>query len=150
MPDTVAPAAFPAVFALPRTLAWGECDPAGIIYYPTYYRWMDTAAWEMLAACGYGAQRMRDEGFTIPLVNAQCDFIASPAFGDACEVRTQLAKHGRSSFTLAQEVVRSGGDRAGEVLARGSESRVWCRYQAGPGSALRSDPLPADLLSAWK
>ena len=31
-----------------RTLAWGECDPAGIIFYPNYYRFMDEAAWAML------------------------------------------------------------------------------------------------------
>lgn len=144
MPDAVTL----RVFRSARTLAWGECDPAGIIYYPTYYRWMDQAAWDLLAACGYGAQRMRDEGFTIPLVNAQCDFIASPLFGDACEVRTHLARHGRSSFTLAHEVVRAGGERDGEVLARGSESRVWCRYAAGPGTPLRSKRLPPDLLAA--
>ena len=136
------------VFRSRRTLAWGECDPAGIIYYPTYYRWMDQAAWDLLSACGFGARRMRDEGLTIPLVNAQCDFIASPVFGDACEVRTWLQRHGRSSFALAHEVWRLAPAGEGELLARGSESRVWCRYQAGPGSALRSEPLPADLLAA--
>jgi len=135
-------------------LAWGECDPAGIIYYPTYYRWMDQAAWELLADCGFGAQRMRDEGFTIPLVSAQCDFVASPVFGDVCEVRSWLLRHGRSSFTLAHEVLRADGGHDGEgegkVFARGSESRVWCRYQSGPGSPLRSEPLPATLLTALK
>lgn len=136
------------VFRRPRTLAWGECDPAGIIYYPTYYRWMDQASWDLLADCGFGAQRMRDEGFTIPLVNAQCDFIASPVFGDACEVRSWLLRQGRSSFTLAHEVWRIAPKGDGELLARGSESRVWCRYQAGPGSPLRSEALPATLVAA--
>ena len=24
-----------------RDVTWGDCDPAGIIYYPTYFRWID-------------------------------------------------------------------------------------------------------------
>ena len=44
---------------LTQTLAWGDCDPAGIIYYPTYYRWMDGATWALIAQAGFPAQRMR-------------------------------------------------------------------------------------------
>lgn len=130
---------------LPRTLSWGDCDPAGIIYYPTYYRWMDAATWAMVASAGYLAPRMRGEHFTMPLVSAQCDFLSSPTFGDECEVRSRVSKWGRSSFTVSHEIVMASD---GRVLARGSESRVWCRYDAGPGSALRSLPLPADLRAA--
>ena len=34
------------------------------------------------------------------------------------------------------------------TLARGSESRVWCRYEAGPGSALKSLPIPGEVRAA--
>jgi acyl-CoA thioesterase FadM len=23
-------------------VAWGDCDPAGIVYYPNYFHWFDT------------------------------------------------------------------------------------------------------------
>ena len=36
---------------------WGDCDPAGIIFYPTYFRWMDAAAWALLESVGYDARR---------------------------------------------------------------------------------------------
>jgi 4-hydroxybenzoyl-CoA thioesterase len=133
------------VFVLRRTLAWGDCDPAGIIYYPTYYRWMDAASWAMLAQAGWPAARIRAEHVSIPLVDSQCAFVSSPTFGDECEVRSQVAKWGRSSFTVGHEIVMATD---GRLLARGSESRVWCRYEAGPGTPLRSAPLPADLRAA--
>jgi len=128
-----------------HVLSWGECDPAGIIYYPTYYRWMDSATWSLLAAAGYPATRMRAEHFTMPLVDSQCGFVSSPTFGDECEVRSHVSKHGRSSFTVSHEIVLAAHER---LLARGSESRVWCRYESGPGSPLRSEAIPADLRSA--
>ena len=125
-----------------RTLAWGECDPAGIIFYPNYYRFMDEAAWAMFAQAGYGAERMRSEHYSLPLVNSGCEFLSSPLFGDEIEIRSKVAKWGRSSFSLAHEFVLA---KDGRLLARGSESRVWCRYEAGPGSPLKSVPIPNDV-----
>ena len=128
-----------------QVLEWGECDPAGIIYYPTYYRWMDSATWALVSAAGYPASRMREEHFTMPLVDSQCAFLSSPTFGDECEVRSHVSKWGRTSFTVSHEVVLAAD---GRVLARGSESRVWCRYEAGPGSPLKAEPMPAGLRTA--
>lgn len=134
------------VVRLAMTLRWGDCDPAGIIYYPTYYRWMDAATWALLAQAGHDAARMRAGQFTIPLVDAQCSFLSSPTFGDDCVVVSQVTRWGRTSFTVGHEIRRAlGPDADGQVFARGSESRVWCRYQTGPGSALRSEPMPDPL-----
>jgi 4-hydroxybenzoyl-CoA thioesterase len=130
---------------LRRTLAWGDCDPAGIIYYPTYYRWMDAASWALVAAAGYPADRMRAEQFTLPLVDSGCAFLSSPTWGDECEVLSEVSRWGRSSFTVSHQIVMAAD---GRVLARGSESRVWCRYEAGPGSPLRSVPVPAAVRAA--
>jgi 4-hydroxybenzoyl-CoA thioesterase len=130
---------------LPRTLTWGECDPAGIIYYPTYYRWMDTATWAMIAGAGFAPARMRTEHLTIPLVDSNCAFLSPQTFGDECEVRSHISKWGRSSFTVSHEFVMADEDR---LLARGIEVRVWCRYEAGPGSAMRSERIPQELRTA--
>ncbi|HYF18406.1 MAG TPA: acyl-CoA thioesterase [Ramlibacter sp.] len=131
---------------LARTLTWGECDPAGIIYYPTYYRWMDAASWAMLARAGFPARRMRQEQVSIPLVDAQCSFLSSPTFGDECEVRSWVSRWGRSSFSVSHEVYLLAEEE--RLLARGSESRVWCRYEAGPGSPLKGVPVPPEVRAA--
>jgi len=130
---------------LQRELTWGDCDPAGIIYYPTYYRWMDAATWALVASAGYTAARMRAEQCTMPLVNAACDFLSSATFGDPCEVRSHVSRWGRSSFTVTHEILMVAEAR---VLARGVESRVWCRYEHGPGSPLRSEPIPQEIRAA--
>lgn len=127
----------------PCTVTWGDCDPAGIIYYPTYYRWMDSATWALFAQAGYPPRRYRDEHLSMPLVDAQCSFISSPTFGDACVVLSHVSRWGGKSFTVSHEVQRDDGT----VLARGSETRVWCRYEAGPGTPLRSQPIPDELRS---
>lgn len=135
----------PVVRVSRRTLAWGECDPAGIIFYPNYYRFMDEATWAMFAEAGWDAARMRAENLSLPLVDSRCEFLASPRFGETLELRSQVSRFGRSSFSLTHEFVLAAD---GRPLARGLESRVWARYEAGPGSPLRSQPLPAALRQA--
>jgi len=136
----------PVIGRMKRTLAWGDCDPAGIIYYPTYYRWMDAATWALVAEAGFPAQRMRTELYTLPLVSAECTFVSSPTFGDECEIRSHVELWGRSSFTVQHEVVLLGEKQ--RQLARGSESRVWCRYTAGPGSPLHGVRIPQEVRAA--
>jgi 4-hydroxybenzoyl-CoA thioesterase len=128
-----------------RTLAWGECDPAGIIFYPNYYRFMDEATWTMFAQAGYSAERMRTEHLSLPLVDSRCEFLSSPKFGDGIEIRSHVSKWGSSSMGLSHEFAMVAD---GRVLARGSEMRVWCRYEAGPGSPLRSVAIPPEVRAA--
>jgi len=124
--------------AFPCRVHWGDCDPAGIIFYPTYFRWMDAASWAFFESVGYDAARFRAEHRAMPLVAADCRFKAPAIHGDRCEVRSRIARFGGKSFVVAHRIVRADG----ELLAEGSETRVWGRYVAGPGTPLRGEEIP--------
>jgi len=126
------------VAVFPCQVHWGDCDPAGIIFYPTYFRWMDAATWAFWASVGYTAKRMKAEHLAMPLVSADCRFIAPAEQGDRCEVRSRIARFGGKSFVVAHEVVRDDGT----TLASGSETRVWGRYASGPGTPLKGETIP--------
>jgi YbgC/YbaW family acyl-CoA thioester hydrolase len=125
---------------------WGDCDPAGIIFYPTYFRWMDAATWAFLDSVGYSAKRMRAEHLAMPLVSAQCDFLAPAEQGDRCEVRSRIARFGGKSFVVAHEIIR--GD--GVALARGAETRVWGRFSGGPGSPMKGETIPDEIKALFR
>ena len=125
---------------------WGDCDPAGIIFYPTYFRWMDAATWAFLESAGYDAKRMRAEHLAMPLVSASCDFLFPAQQADRCEVRSRIARFGGKSFVVEHEIVRSDAT----ALARGAETRVWGRFESGPGSALKGEPIPEALKAKFR
>ncbi|HLX79452.1 MAG TPA: acyl-CoA thioesterase [Burkholderiales bacterium] len=135
-----------AVFLLPVQLRWGECDPAGIIFYPTYFLWFDAAAWNMFAQVGYHAKRMRAERLAMPLVAAGCEFKHPAEQEDRCEVRSRIARWGGKSFVVNHEVVRKDGI----LLAAGSETRVWGRYENGPGTPLKGQPIGEELKALFR
>jgi len=134
------------VATFPCQVHWGDCDPAGIIFYPTYFRWMDAATWEFFAAVGYTAQRMRAEHFAMPLVTAECRFLAPAVQGDRCEVRSRIQRFGGKSFVVAHEIVR----HEGSALASGSETRVWGKYVEGPGTPMKGQTIPEELKARFR
>jgi 4-hydroxybenzoyl-CoA thioesterase len=127
-------------------LQWGDCDPAGIIFYPTYFRWFDAATWNFFAAVGYHAKRMRAEHLAMPLVAADCQFRHPAEQQDRAEVRSRIARWGGKSFVVRHEVVREDG----VLLAEGTETRVWGRYENGPGSPLRGQEIGAALKDLFR
>jgi YbgC/YbaW family acyl-CoA thioester hydrolase len=131
-------------FQLAREVEWGDCDGAGIIYYPTYFRWIDAATWAILRAVGFHANRMRAEGRALPVVATECQFLMPARHGDQCEVRSRVEHFGVKSFVLSHAIVRNDG----AVLAKGTERRVWARYESEAGSALKGEAITASLKTA--
>ena len=125
---------------------WGDCDPAGIIFYPTYFRWMDAATWTFFESVGYHAKRMRAEHLALPLVAADCRFLAPAEQADRCEVRSRIERFGGKSFTVVHDIVRADGT----PLAKGAETRVWGRYAAGPGTPLKGEAIPESLKALFR
>jgi acyl-CoA thioesterase FadM len=84
---------------------------------------------------------MRAEHRAMPLVAAGCDFKYPAEQEDRCEVRSRIQRWGGKSFVVAHDVVRSDGT----LLAVGTETRVWGRYENGPGTALKGQAISDDL-----
>ena len=46
------------------TVEWGDCDPAGIVYYPAYFKWFDQATYRLFLAAGLRGTAGRSPGRT--------------------------------------------------------------------------------------
>jgi 4-hydroxybenzoyl-CoA thioesterase len=125
---------------------WGDCDPAGIIFYPTYFRWIDAATWALFDSVGCGPKWMRAEHMAMPLVSAECAFMFPAEHGDRCEVRSRIGRFGGKSFLVEHDIVRSDGI----ALAKAKETRVWGRYVEGPGTPMKGQTIPEDLKARFR
>ena len=104
------------------TIEFGDCDPAGIVFYPNYFRWMDAGTWHYFRAVGVDWRNREDGVFGYPLVDAQARFMAPATHGESIEVHTTIAEWRTKSFVVAH-VIRRGD----AVLAEGREIRVFAR-----------------------
>ena len=104
---------------------WGHCDPAGIIFNPNYYIWMDSGTHALLQAAGFDliGNTHNDELFRgCPLVASNMSFMRPLYFGDVTVLTSRVEKFGNTSFVVAHEF-RHGDDP--KPVATGNEVRVW-------------------------
>jgi 4-hydroxybenzoyl-CoA thioesterase len=122
-------------------IEWGDCDPAGIIYYPNYFRIFD-ASTAMLFEAALGMTKFemfKNLEFTgWPLVRTQARFVKPTRFGDDVDVVSSI-KFGRSSFDIEHKLSLKG-----ELCAECSEKRVWTVRDAQ--GHLKSHPVPDAVL----
>ena len=128
-------------------IQFGDCDPAGIVYYPNYFRFFDNATAALLSAAFAMHKRNWLEHYRIagiPMVDTGARFIKPSRFGDVVDIRSEITELGRSSFSVKHTLLRDG-----EIAIEAHEKRVWVVRDEQGG--IRSAPLPDDvrqLLSA--
>jgi 4-hydroxybenzoyl-CoA thioesterase len=92
-------------------VTWGECDIAGLAYFPRLLDWCHRALEALFGGLpgGYagftGPRRMG-----IPTVRLTGDFRAPVRYGDRVIVRVRVQKSGRSSITFEHEIVREADE----------------------------------------
>jgi 4-hydroxybenzoyl-CoA thioesterase len=118
-------------------IEWGDCDPAGIIFYPRYFAIFDASTAMLFeAALGMTKRQMFKTlpfaGF--PLVRTHSRFIKPTRFGDDVTVESTITL-GRTSFDVAHKLSRDG-----DLCAECEEKRVWVMRDAE--GRLKSHPVP--------
>jgi 4-hydroxybenzoyl-CoA thioesterase len=126
-------------------IEWGDCDPAGIIFYPNYFRFFDHSI-EMLfeAALGITKYEMfRTLEFAgWPLLKTQARFLKPTRFGDDSLIASTIT-FGRTSFEVSHKITLKG-----ETCVEANEKRVWT--VRGESGQLRSHPVPDAVLTKFK
>ncbi|MCP4392507.1 MAG: acyl-CoA thioesterase [Gammaproteobacteria bacterium] len=104
---------------------WAYCDPAGIIFNPNYYIWMDSGAQALIQTAGFDliGNIHNDPLFRgCPLVASNMEFKQPLYYGDVTILTSRVEKFGNTSFVVAHEF-HKGDDP--KPVATGSEVRVW-------------------------
>lgn len=98
-----------ARFETRRLLRFGDCDPAGIAYYPRYFDLLNSAVEDWWGAMGvpwkvlFGQRRIG-----LPTVRFEVDFRAPAFLGDELLFSLAVRRIGRKSVDLEHVVRRDG------------------------------------------
>jgi 4-hydroxybenzoyl-CoA thioesterase len=126
-------------------IEWGDCDPAGIIFYPRYFEIFDasTAALFERALGMTKFDQLKHFNFAgYPLVRTRAKFIRPTRFGDDVIVESTIT-FGRSSFNVEHRLSRNG-----ELCSECTETRVWVIRDPLTGD-IKSHPVPEEVLSKF-
>jgi 4-hydroxybenzoyl-CoA thioesterase len=127
----------------PVQVHFGDCDPAGIVFFPNFARWMDQASLNFFVRCGVPPwhELVKTRGIVgTPVLEIHTKFSKPATYGETIEVHTTVESWAAKTFVHRHVVKR--GDL---VLCEGTEVRAFVVREPGPPERLKAIPVPDDI-----
>lgn len=121
---------------------FGDCDPAGIVFFPNFSRWMDAASLAFFMQCGVPPWRelVKTRGIVgTPLLEINTKFVQPVTYGESIQISTWVEEWRAKVFVQMHRVTR--GDT---LICEGREVRAFV-VRDPETERLRAIPVPDDL-----
>jgi 4-hydroxybenzoyl-CoA thioesterase len=120
-------------------IEWGDCDAAGIVFYPRYFAMFDASTDHLIEAAGWRhAELARAFGVVgYPMVDTRARFLIASGFGDDILIETRVAAIRNSSFDVEHRVFKDDA-----LAIEGFETRVWSGLHPDGSGRLKGFPIP--------
>ena len=139
---------------MPRTttytvdVTFGDCDPAGIVFFPNFSRWMDTASLAFFMQCGVPPWRelVKTRGIVgTPLLEINTRFLKSATYGETLTVTTHVEEWRAKVFVQVHRITRVRADGGADLICEGREVRAFVRRDEHDPDRLRAIAVPDDI-----
>jgi acyl-CoA thioester hydrolase len=139
----------PVIHELAFRLSYGDCDPAGIVYYAAYYPWFERVYTEWAYLGGHPTERMHELwGATHVSVSSGCTYRVPGRLNDPFTARMRLGRLGTTSFTMTFTVDHR---ETRETYADGFMTMVFVdRAELGDDVRPRPVPIPEGMRLALR
>lgn len=126
-------------------IEWGDCDPAGIIFYPRYFAMFDTST-TMLIERAAGMKKIEYlKAYAIaghPVVETRARFLLPTRFGDEVSIESTVAACGKSSIKIEHRLTY-----AGALAVEGTETRVWAGRDPNDPARIKAQAIPSEVVA---
>ena len=128
--------------AIDITIDWADCDPAGIVFYPQFFRMMNTGTHAMFENAGLPFHEMvKRFGTTgVPMLDVQSTFKSPARFGDKVRLQSEVTEWRDKTF-LVRHIMQIGQ----RVIFEAREVRVWAKLDPDAPNGIRAVPIPEEL-----
>ena len=126
-------------------IVWGDCDPAGIVFYPRYFEMFDastTALFERALGMNKFEFVKAYDSVGYPMVDTRARFLLPTRYGDDVVIETEITEIKRSSFEIRHRLIKDGA-----LAVEGFETRVWVARDPADPDKIRAKPLPDEMVA---
>jgi 4-hydroxybenzoyl-CoA thioesterase len=128
-------------------IEWGDCDPAGIVFYPRYFAMFDASTAALFAhALGMRKPDMlaRYGIIGIAMVDTRARFLVPCAFGDDIEVESTVTSFKHASFEVHHRLKKGG-----TLSAEGFETRLWAARHPDDPKRIKPQEIPPEVIERF-
>ena len=126
-------------------VTFGDCDPAGSVFFPNFSKWMDASSLNFFVKCGVPTWRelVKTTGIIgTPLLEIHTIFKKTATYGERLQIHTSVSEW-REKVFIHKHLVMRGDD----VLCEGTETRAFCMNVQGQPGRIQIIPVPQDIQS---
>jgi 4-hydroxybenzoyl-CoA thioesterase len=124
-----------------QQVQFGDCDPARIVWFPNFFRWIDAASRNFFVQCGVPSWSETEKTLGVigtPLVDTQAKFVKTATYGDELHIHTSITEWRVKSFVQAYRVTKNG-----DLIMECNEVRIFAARRDDGG--IRALPIPASI-----
>jgi 4-hydroxybenzoyl-CoA thioesterase len=126
-------------------IEWGDCDPAGIVYFPRYFAIFDSCTAGLFAAVGLPYEKVvNEEMIVLPMVDIHAKIMIPSKFGDEVIVESTITEFRRSSFLVRHRLYKGS-----EMAIECEETRVWAGKHPDEPGRLKGKAIPAEVIARF-
>ena len=131
---------------------FGDCDPAGIVWFPNFFRWLDAASRHFFVECGVPPWHQTERTLGVigtPLVDTHARFVNTASYGDQLHIHTSIAEWRTKSFVQRYRVMRPSAavDAVPDLILECDEVRIFAARREDNPKAIRAVPIPPTIRS---
>ena len=126
-----------------QRVEFGDCDPARIVWFPNFFRWIDAASRYFFVECGVPPWHETENTMGIigtPLVDTHAKFIKTASYGDVLQIHTSVAQWRGKSFVQRHRVTRNE-----DAIMECDEVRIFAGRREGDSTGIRALPIPGSI-----
>ena len=79
----------------------------GVVYHANYFVWFEVARTDLLRASGWTYKDMEADGFSLPVIEAHCEYRQPARYDDELDIRTEAALASPARVAFNYEVFRA-------------------------------------------
>lgn len=126
---------------------FGDCDPARIVWFPNFFRWIDAASRHFFIQCGVPPWHETEKATGLigtPLVDTHARFVKTASYGDTLQIHVHVAEWRDKSFVQRYQIKRENKDGSVDLIMECDEVRIFAAHRED-GKGIRAIPIPADI-----
>lgn len=127
----------------PVHVQFGDCDPAGIVFFPNFLKWMDASSLHFFMSCGVPPWRelLKTRGIVgTPLLEINTRFKRPATYGEQLQVRTHVEAWRDKVFIQQHSIWRDD-----VLICEGTETRAFVVHPEGEPDRIKAIAVPEDI-----
>lgn len=126
---------------------FGDCDPAGIVWFPNFFRWIDAASRHFFIRCG--VPRWEETAKTLgvigtPIVDTKSRFLKTATYGDVLDIAVSVSEWRTKSFVQTYRITRANAAGESDLIMECEEVRIFAARRED-GQGIRAVPAPDEI-----